>query len=66
MRDWLAASSVMQLQSDIASFLDYFGTPKMTVSSFVVGHQSRLVQLESITLPPEIQGHLLLCQGDVD
>jgi hypothetical protein len=38
MRDGFAASSKMQLQSVIASFLDYFRTPEMTVSSFVVGY----------------------------
>jgi hypothetical protein len=66
MRDGFAASSEMQLQSDIASFLDYFRTPEMTVSSFVVGYQSRLARLKSIALPPEIQGHLLLRQGGFD
>jgi hypothetical protein len=63
MRDGFTASSEMQLQSDIASFLDYFWTPEMTVSSFVVGYQSRLARLKSIALPPEIQRHLLLRQG---
>jgi hypothetical protein len=66
MRDGFAASSEMQLQSDIASFLDYFRTPEMTVSSFVVGYQSRLARIKSIALPPEIQGHLLLRQGGFD
>jgi hypothetical protein len=56
----------MQLQSDIASFLDYFRTPEMTVSSFVVGYQSRLARLKSVSLPSEIQGHLLLRQGGFD
>jgi hypothetical protein len=63
MRDGYAASSEMQLQSEIASFLDYFRTPEMTVSSFVVGYQSRLARLKSIALPPEMQGHLLLSKG---
>jgi hypothetical protein len=40
MRDVFAASSEMHLQYDIASFLDYFRTLEMTVSSFVVGYQS--------------------------
>jgi hypothetical protein len=66
MRDGFAASSEMQLQSDIASFLVYFRTPKMTVSSFVVSYQSRLARLNSIALPPEIQGHLLLRQKGFD
>jgi hypothetical protein len=38
----------------------------MTVSSFVVGYQSRLARLKSIALPPEIKGHLLLRQGGLD
>jgi hypothetical protein len=63
MRDGFAASSEMKLQSDIASFLDYFRTPEMTVSSFVVGNKSRLARLKSIALPREIQGHLLLRHG---
>jgi hypothetical protein len=66
MRDGFAASSEVQLQSDIASFLDYFRTPEMTASSFVVGYQSRLAPLKSIAIPPEIQGHLLLRQGGFD
>jgi hypothetical protein len=66
MRDRFTASSEMQLQSEIASFLDYFRTPEMTVSSFVVGYQSRLARLKSIALPPEIQGHLLLRQEGFD
>jgi hypothetical protein len=66
LRNGFAASNEMQLQSDIASFLDYFRTPEMTVSSFVVGYQSRLARLKSIALPPEIQGHLLLRQGGFD
>jgi hypothetical protein len=66
MKDGVAASSEIQRQSDIASFLDYFRTSEMTVSSFVVGYQSRLTRLKSIALPPEIQGHLLLRQGTFD
>jgi hypothetical protein len=54
MKDGFAASSEMQLQSDISSFLDYFRTPELTVSSFVLGHQSRLARLKSIALPLEI------------
>jgi hypothetical protein len=38
----------------------------MTVSSFVVGYQSRLARLKSTALPPEIQGHLLLRQKGFD
>jgi hypothetical protein len=66
MRDGFAASSEMQLQSDIASFLDYLRTPEMMVSSFVAEYQSSLARLKSIALPPEIQGHLLLRQGSFD
>jgi hypothetical protein len=66
LRIGFAASNEMQLQSDIASFLDYFRTPEMTVSSFVVGYQPRLARLKSISLPSAIQGHLLLRQGGFD
>jgi hypothetical protein len=66
MRDGFAASSEMKLHFDIAAFLDYFRTPQMAVSSFVVDYQSRLARIKSIALPPEIQGHLLLRQGGFD
>jgi hypothetical protein len=65
-RDRFVASSEMQLQSDIFSFLDSFRTPEMTVSSFMVGYQSRLARHKGIELPPEIQGHLLFRQGGFD
>jgi hypothetical protein len=54
MRDGFAASSEMQLESNIASFLDYFRTSEMIISFFVVGCQSRLARNKSIALPPEI------------
>jgi hypothetical protein len=58
LRIGFAASNEMQLQSGVASFLDYCRTPEMTVSSLVAGYQSRLARLKSISLPSEDQASL--------
>jgi len=55
-----------QLDSDLASFLDYSWDHKISVEAFIAGFHSRLDKLTELNLDSKLQGHLLLRQAGLD
>lgn len=53
----------MKFNNRISDWLDFARTNNMTMTAFICGYQPRIASLKAISLPSEIQGHLLLRQG---
>ena len=60
------ATDSMKFNNKISEWLDFVRTNDMPMTAFLCGYQTRVDNLKAISLPSEIQGHLLLRQGLFD
>ena len=60
------ATDSMKFNNKISDWLDFVRTDDMSMTAFLCGYQTRVDNLKAISLPTEIQGHLLLRQGLFD
>ena len=55
-----------QLDLDLADFLDFIKTPKMTVEEYISGFFTRLNRLANLQIDDILKGHLLLRQAGLE
>ncbi len=61
-----AVDDTDQLDLDLASFLDYSWSEKVSIETFITGFHARLDKLAELNLNSKLQGHLMLRQANLN
>ena len=61
-----AVDPANQLDSDLATFLDFTWKKTMTVEQYIAGFHSRLDRISSLKMDNKLKGHLLLRQASLE